>query len=69
MAVLLGMTSLGVCLVHSLITRGLGVIPGSAFVAPYRIVPVASEWGLAWGLSLGFATVTSKIPVLNRFVG
>lgn len=64
----LGATSMGIYLVHPLITRALSVVWVRVFSAPYGVLPVLSEWLLAWGVAFVAAFVLLRLPVVNRFV-
>lgn len=64
----LGATSMGVYLVHPLITRGLSVVVTRLAQPPYSAQIVLSEWVVAWALSLSAAYVLGRLPVVKRFV-
>lgn len=64
----LGATSMGIYLVHPLITRALSVVWVRVFSEPYGVLPVLSEWLLAWGVAFVAAFVLLRLPVVNRFV-
>ena len=67
-ASVLGVTSMGVYLVHPLITRALSVVWVRVFSTPFGVLPVLSEWLLAWGMAFAAAFVLLRLPVINRFV-
>lgn len=67
-AVLLGATSLGVYLVHPLITRGLSVAVVRFWPSPYSAAVVLGEWVLAWCISFAFVNLLRRMPVAERFV-
>lgn len=64
----LGSTSMGVYLVHPLITRALSVVWVRIFSTPFGVLPVLSEWLLAWAVAFVAAFVLLRLPVINRFV-
>jgi len=68
MAALLGATSLGVYLVHPLITRGLSVAVVRFWPSPYSAAVVLGEWVLAWCVSFAFVNLLRRMPVAGRFV-
>lgn len=68
MASALGATSMGVYLVHPLITRALSVVWARVLPAPFGVLPVLSEWFLAWALAFAAAFVLLRLPGVNRFV-
>ena len=59
-AAVLGATSMGVYLVHPLVTRQVA--------APYSASVVIGEWVVAWGISMVGAVLMLRIPVMRRFV-
>ena len=67
-AAILGATSMGVYLVHPLITRGLSVVVTRQFVAPYSTGIVLGEWVAAWVISLVGAYLMLRMTILKRFV-
>ena len=67
-ATFFGATSMGVYLVHPLLTRALSVVVAKCIPAPYTATVVISEWSLAWLLSLAVASILLRIPVARRFV-
>ena len=68
MAEVLGATSMGVYLVHPLVTRALSVVWARVFGAPYGAMAVVGEWVLAWGVALAAAMVLLRVPWARRFV-
>lgn len=68
LAVVLGATSLGVYLVHPLVTRALSVVAGRLVQPPFSVWVVLGDWVLAWGLSLVVAAVMRRVPGLRRVV-
>ena len=67
-AAILGATSMGVYLVHPLVTRGLSVLVTRAFQSPYVAWIVLGEWIAAWLISFAFAVVLKRMPVIKKFV-
>ena len=67
-AALVGATSLGVYLVHPLITRGLSVAVGRFAPSPYSASVVFAEWVLAWCISFVLVIFLRKMSVAGRFV-
>lgn len=64
----LGATSMGVYLIHPLLTRGLSVIWSRVFPAPFGVVPVVSEWMLAWVGALLASFLLLRIPYVGKLV-
>lgn len=67
-AAILDATSMGVYLVHPLVTRGLSVLVTRAFQPPYVAWIVLGEWIAAWLISFALAVVLKRMPVAKRFV-
>ena len=67
-AAILGATSMGVYLVHPLVTRGLSVLVTRAFQPPYMAWIVLGEWIAAWLISFAVAVVLKRMPVAKRLV-
>ena len=67
-ATILGATSMGVYLVHPLVTRGLSVFVTRLFQPPYSAPIVLAEWLLAWAVSLAATYMLVRIPIVKRFV-
>lgn len=67
-AAVLGATSMGVYLLHPLVTRGLSVVITRQIAAPYSASVVGGEWVVAWGISMVAAVVMLRLPVVKRFV-
>ena len=67
-AAFLGATSLGVYLVHPLVTRGLSVAITRMFQPPFSVWIVLGEWVLAWGISLAAVAVLGWVPGVRRVV-
>lgn len=67
-AAVLGATSMGVYLLHPLVTRGLSVVVTRQIAAPYSACVVVGEWVVAWGISMVAAVVMLRSPGLRRFV-
>lgn len=67
-AAVLGGTSMGVYLVHPLITRGLSVVVTRQFAAPYSASVVLGEWVVAWAVSLLAAVLMLRMPIVKKFV-
>jgi peptidoglycan/LPS O-acetylase OafA/YrhL len=67
-AAVLGATSMGVYLLHPLVTRGLSVVITRQIAAPYSASVVVGEWVVAWGISMVAAVLMLRLPVIRRFV-
>ena len=67
-AAVLGATSMGVYLLHPLVTRGLSVVITRQIAAPYSASVVGGEWVVAWGISMVAAVLMLRLPVIRRFV-
>ena len=67
-AAVLGATSMGVYLVHPLVTRGLSFLVTRQVAMPYSASVVIGEWVVAWGISMVGAVLMLRIPVMRRFV-
>ena len=67
-AALFGATSLGVYLVHPLVTRGLSVAVARLVHSPYSVPIVLADWLLAWAISIAAAYVLGRMPIARRFV-
>lgn len=67
-AAVLGATSMGVYLLHPLVTRGLSVVITRQIAAPYSACVVIGEWVVAWGISMVAALLMLRMPGLRRFV-
>ena len=67
-AAILGATSMGVYLIHPLVTRGLSVLVTRGVKPPYVAWIVLGEWIAAWLISFAFAVVLKRMPVAKRFV-
>jgi hypothetical protein len=67
-AAVLGATSMGVYLLHPLVTRGLSVVITRQIAAPYSASVVVGEWVVAWGISMVAAVLMLRLPGLRRFV-
>ena len=67
-AAILGATSMGVYLVHPLVTRGLSVLVTRAFQPPYMAWIVLGEWIVAWLISFAVTVVLERMPVAKRLV-
>lgn len=68
LVVVLGATSMGVYLIHPLITAGFGVVVRKLFMQPYGVVPIMLDWVACWILALLVAVVLQRVPMFNRFV-
>ncbi len=66
-AAMLGATSLGVYLVHPLVTRGLSVVVSRVAASPFTAGVVLVDWLLAWGGAMVAVLVLRKMPVVKRF--
>lgn len=67
-AAVLGATSMGVYLVHPLVTRGLSFLVTRQVAAPYSASVVIGEWVVAWGISMVGAVLMLRMLVLRKFV-
>jgi hypothetical protein len=67
-AAVFGATSMGVYLLHPLVTRGLSVVVTRWIAAPYSASVVVGEWVVAWGISMVAAVLMLRVSVLKRFV-
>ena len=67
-AAVLGATSMGVYLLHPLVTRGLSVVVTRQIAAPYSAGVVIGEWVVAWGISMVAALLILRVPGSRRFV-
>lgn len=67
-AAILGATSMGVYLIHPLVTRGLSVLVTRVVKPPYMAWIVLGEWITAWLISFALAVVLKRMPVAKRFV-
>ncbi len=67
-AAFLGATSLGVYLVHPLVTRGVSVAITQMALPPFSVWVVLGEWVLAWGISLAAVAVLGWVPGVRRVV-
>ncbi len=65
---ILGTTSMGVYLVHPLVTRELSVLVTRAFQPPYMAWIVLGEWIVAWLFSFVATIVLKRMSVAKRFV-
>ena len=64
----LGATSMGVYLVHPLLTK-FGFVLVTRFCAtPYGVGVVLTDWLLCWVAALGFASIAARVPYLRRIV-
>ena len=68
LAAILGVTSMGVYLIHPLVTRGLSVIVVRISHSPYTAQVVLCEWLLAWIVAFLVALVLGRVPIVKRFV-
>lgn len=62
----LGITSMGVYLVHPLMTRGLSVVAARVASPPYSVWVVLGEWIIAWLVSFVAALALLQIPVVKK---
>ena len=67
-ATILGTTSMGVYLVHPLVTRGLSVLVTRVIQPPFMAWIVLGEWIAAWLFSFVAAVVLKRMPVIKKFV-
>lgn len=66
-AEVLGATSMGVYLIHPLITRGLSVIVARCTHSPYSAYVVVCDWILSWVFAFIAALVLRRVPIVKRF--
>lgn len=64
----LGATSMGVYLIHPLITRGLSVIVAHFAYSPYTAQVVICDWILAWMFAFIAAVVLRRVPIVKRLI-
>lgn len=64
----LGVTSMGVYLIHPIFTKGVGIVVRRIFAAPYGVVPVVTDWGISWLCALVVTLVLLRFSKLARFV-
>lgn len=67
-AAILGATSMGVYLLHPLVTRGLSVFVTRQITAPYSVIVVIGGWVLVWVISFGVAFLMIRMPIIKRFL-
>ena len=67
-ATVFGVISMGVYLVHPLVTRGLSIVVTRFIQPPYSVWIVLAEWIVAWTVSLGATYVLRRMPIAWRFV-
>lgn len=67
-ATFLGVISLGVYLIHPLVTRGLSVVVSRLVAPPFSAGVVLVDWILAWGMSVVVTLVLRHMPVVRRMV-
>lgn len=65
---ILGATSMGVYLIHPLVTRGLSVIVARFAQSPYTAWVVLCDWVLAWMITFLTAFVLVRVPIVKRFI-
>lgn len=67
-AAFLGATSMGVYLIHPLITRGLSVVVARLVQPPYSAQVVLADWVVAWVLSIAATYLLGRMPYVRRFI-
>ena len=67
-AAVLGATSLGVYLLHPLVTRGLWAVVARMAQPPFSAWGVLGEWVLAWAVSLVVVAGARRVPGVRRLV-
>ena len=63
----LGATSMGVFLVHPIITAGMHIVADRIFVKPFGVFPVALDWTVCWMIAIVVATIALKTPYIRKF--
>lgn len=61
-------TSLGVFLVHPLITKALGLVFKRFCGVPYGVVATTLDWGVCWVIAFLLTFFASKLPYIQRVV-
>ena len=64
----LGATSMGVYLIHPIITAGIGIAAKRVFVPPFGLRAIMVDWLICYVVSLVLAAVMYSIPKVNRFI-
>lgn len=64
----LGVTSMGVYLIHPIFTKGIGLIVRRVFGAPYGFLPVIADWSVSWICAMAVTVVLLRFHKLARFV-
>ena len=67
-AAVLGATSLGVYLVHPLVTRAFSMVASRLVATPFSAGVVFADWILAWGVSFVVVLLLRYVPIMKRFV-
>ena len=68
LAAILGLTSMGVYLIHPLVTRGLSVIVVHLVHSPYTAQVVICDWVFAWMITFLTTFVLVRVPIVKRFI-
>lgn len=63
----LGATSMGVFLVHPIITAGLHVVVDRVFLKPFDAFSVLIDWGISWLIAIAISTYAIRLPFVRRF--
>lgn len=67
-AKVLGDTSMGVYLMHPLITAGVGIAVKRLFVPPFGLKAIMFDWVICYAISFFCVAVMRKIPRINRLI-
>lgn len=64
----LGVTSMGVYLIHPIFTKGVGIAVRHIFSVPYGIVPVVTDWCVSWLCALIVSVVLLRSVKMSWLV-
>lgn len=68
LAKMAGRTSLGIYLIHPLLTRLGGCLIARLCETPYGLIPILLDWTLSWGGAFLLTLACLKLPYLRRIV-